>query len=241
MEQQGCKLFESPVLRQVTGETLRPGGFFLTEKAVQFCSFAPGSKVLDVGCGSGASVEFLRNRYKLEAVGVDPSSVLLELGKNRNSQLPLVQGYGERLSFAGDEMDGVFAECTLSLMSDLQKTVSEIYRVLKNNGVFVVNDVYARNPEGVDRLRMLSISSCLRGALIKDELISLLEDQGFRILHWEDHTKLLKQLTGQMIFKYGSMNNFWLKSTAGTVDPNEAHLAMHEAKMGYFQLIALKC
>ncbi|WP_425803840.1 DVU_1556 family methyltransferase [Desulfitobacterium sp. Sab5] len=207
---------------------------------MDFCSFAPGSRILDVGCGSGASVEFLRSEYQLEAVGVDPSEVLLELGKNRNPQLPLVQGYGEKLPFSGEEMDGVFAECTLSLMNDLRETVREIHRVLKNNGLFVVNDVYARNPEGVSRLRKLSVSSCLRGALLQDELISLLEDVGFRILHWEDHTKLLKQLTGEMIFKYGSMNNFWLKSTACTVNPNEAQLAMREAKTGYFQLIALK-
>lgn len=240
MEQQRCQLFESPILRQVTGETIRPGGFFLTEKAVQICAFMPGTKILDVGCGSGASVEFLRDVYQLEAMGVDPSPVLLESGKHRNPQLPLIQGYGERLPFATAEMEGVLAECTLSLMNDLPETIREIYRVLKEDGFLAVNDVYARNPEGVGRLRQLSISSCLRGALIKEELMTLLEDEGFTILHWEDHTGLLKQLTGQMIFTYGSMNNFWLKSTACTVDPKEAQLAMSQAKAGYFQLIARK-
>lgn len=240
MEQQRCRLFESPVLRQVTGETIRPGGFFLTKRAVEICGFVRGTKILDVGCGSGASVEFLRDVYQLEAVGVDPSPVLLSAGKQRNPLLPLVQGVGENLPFEAAEMDGVLAECTLSLMNDLPGTIREIYRVLKDDGLFAINDVYARNPEGVSRLRQLSISSCLRGALIKEELISLLEAQGFTIMHWEDHTGLLKQLTGQMIFTYGSMNNFWLKSTACTVDPNEAQLAMRQAKAGYFQLIAHK-
>lgn len=240
MPQQRCQLFESPVLRRVTGETIRPGGFSLTEKAVHLCAFAPGAKILDVGCGSGASVEFLRDVFKLEAVGLDPSPVLLESGKQRNPLLPLVQGYGEKLPFAVAEMDGVLAECTLSLMNDLPETIKEVHRVLKDNGFFAINDVYARNQEGVGRLRQLSISSCLRGALLKEELINLLEAQGFEIVYWEDHTGLLKQLTGQMIFTYGSMNNFWLKSTACTVDPNEAQLAMRQAKVGYFQLIARK-
>ncbi|MCL5290189.1 MAG: SAM-dependent methyltransferase, partial [Firmicutes bacterium] len=40
-----------------TGGTLRPGGFTLTDKAVQYCGFKPGTTVLDLGCGTGATVE----------------------------------------------------------------------------------------------------------------------------------------------------------------------------------------
>ncbi|MHB1652630.1 MAG: DVU_1556 family methyltransferase [Desulfitobacteriaceae bacterium] len=240
MEQVECKLYESPVLRQVTGETLRPGGFSLTERALQICAFQAGAKILDVGCGSGATVELLRQGFNLEAVGVDPSPFQLELGKQRNPSLPLVLGVGENLPFAAAEMDGVLAECTLSLMTDLRVTIGEIHRVLKDGGRLVVNDVYARNPEGIAGIRRMGVSTCLRGALLKEELVNLLKDQGFEILHWEDHTGLLKQLTGQMIFTFGSMNNFWLKSTSCTVDPAATQQALRQAKVGYFQLIARK-
>lgn len=234
------KLYESPVLRQVMGDTLRPGGFSLTERALQFCTFPAGGRILDVGCGNGATVEYLRRDFNLEAVGVDPSIVQLELGKQRNPSLPLVLGVGENLPFTSGEMDGVLAECTLSLMTDLKAAMGEIYRVLKEGGRLIVNDVYVRNPEGVAGIRAMGVSSCLRGAMLKEELMDLLKDQGFEILLWEDHTGALNQLMGQMIFTFGSMENFWLKSTNCLVDPATIRQTLRRAKIGYCQLIARK-
>jgi arsenite methyltransferase len=234
------KLYESPALRQVMGDTLRPGGFSLTERALQFCTFPAGGKILDVGCGNGATVEYLRRNFNLEAVGVDPSSIQLELGKQRNPSLSLVLGVGENLPFTSEEMDGVLAECTFSLMKDLKAAIEEIYRVLKVGGRLVINDVYARNQEGVAEIRAMGVSTCLRGAMLKEELIDLLKDQGFKILLWEDHTGTLTQLMGQMIFTYGSMENFWLKSTNCLVDPVAIQQSLRLAKIGYCQLIARK-
>lgn len=235
-----CKLFESPAMRQVTGETIRPGGFYLTDRALDFCSLPVGAMVLDVGCGSGATVEYLREVYKFKAVGIDPSELLLSSGRQRKSDLPLFKAYGEDLPFPAGEMDGVLAECTFSLMKDLGQTIREIYRVLKNYGRLVVNDVYARNPDGVQELRQLNVDSCLRGAMTREELVAKLEANDFEIILWEDHTELLKKLTAEMIWTHGSMTEFWLKTSSCTIDPQQAHLAMTKAKMGYFMLIASK-
>lgn len=235
-----CKLYESPLIRQVTGETIRPGGFTLTERAVDACGFGPGAEILDIGCGSGATVEFLRQKFLLNAVGVDPSPVQLQLGKQRNPQLPIIQGCGENLPFGQAVMDGVLAECSMSLMSDLAKAIAEVNRVLKQDGRLVINDVYARNPMGVAPLREMGIATCLRGALLKEELENVLLRQGFKVVLWEDHSQLFKQLAGQMIFTYGSMNSFWLKSSACSIDPDATQRVLREAKIGYFQLIAQK-
>jgi SAM-dependent methyltransferase len=235
-----CKLFESTAVRQVTGETIRPGGFYLTDRAVNFCALPAGAAVLDVGCGSGATVEYLREVYKLDAMGVDPSELLLSAARARKADLPLIQARGEDLPLASGIMDGVLAECTLSLMSDLDRTLSEIHRVLKDDGCLAVNDVYARNPDGIQELRQLTIESCLRGAISKTELTDRIRANGFEIILWEDHTELLKQLTAKMIWTLGSMTEFWLKTASCTIDPREAQLAMAKARMGYFMLIARK-
>lgn len=235
-----CKLFESPAMRQVTGETIRPGGFYLTDRALDFCALPVGATVLDVGCGSGATVEYLREVYKLQAEGVDPSELLLAAARQRKPDLPLVHARGEALPVASGLMDGVLAECTLSVMSDLDRTLQEIYRVLKHDGRLAVNDVYARNPAGIQELRQLKIASCLRGAMTRQELAAKLEANGFKIVIWEDHTALLKQLTVKMIWTHGSMSEFWLKTSSCTIDPHQAQLAMAKARMGYFMLIAVK-
>lgn len=235
-----CKLFESPAMRQVTGETIRPGGFYLTDRALDFCAFPAGATVLDLGCGCGATVEYLREVYRFQAIGVDPSELLLADGRQRKPDLPLLRAWGEDLPFTPGRMDGVLAECTFSLMSDLDRTIREINRVLKADGRLVVNDVYARNPAGIQELQQLNIDSCLRGAITKKELIAKLEANGFEIILWEDHTDLLKHLTAKMIWTHGSMTEFWLKTSSCTIDPHQAQLAMAKAKMGYFMLIAVK-
>lgn len=236
------KLYESDVLRQTTGDTLRPGGFSLTDLGVENCDFLPGAEVLDVGCGNGATVERLVSLYHLRAIGLDPSEGLLESGRKKNPGLNLIRGLGEDLPFAGNQMDGVFAECALSVMEDLDKSLKEIFRVLKPGGWLVINDVYARNPDGLKPLQELNLDSCIRRALPKEQLINKLVGQGFNLVHWTDHTNLLTQLTVNLIMTHGSMTKFWLKSSScsGSVDPILAQAAIKQAKMGYFQLIAKK-
>lgn len=58
-----CTVYENKDMRGVTGDTLRPGGMFLTDRAVKICDFKNGDKILDVGCGMGATVEKLKNIY----------------------------------------------------------------------------------------------------------------------------------------------------------------------------------
>lgn len=236
------KLYESDLLRQTTGDTLRPGGFYLTDLGVKNCNFFPDARVLDVGCGSGATVERLVSMYQLRAVGLDPSEVLLESGKKNNSALNLIRGVGEDLPFPANYMDGVFAECALSVMEDLDQVLREIFRVLKPGGWLVTNDVYARNPDGLQGLQELKLFSCIRRALPKEQLINKFVEQGLSIVHWSDHTDLLTQLTVDLIMTHGSMTQFWLKSSScsGLVDPILAQTAIKQAKMGYFQLIAKK-
>ena len=240
MKNDRIKLYESDVLRLATGDTLRPGGFFLTDLGVERCDFLPGARVLDVGCGSGATVEHLVSVFNLQAIGLDPSEVLLESGRKKNPGLNLIRGLGEDLPFPVNDMDGVFAECTLSVMEALDQVIKEIFRVLKPGGWLVINDVYARNPDGLKLLQELNFDSCIRRALPKEQLINKLIEQGFNIVNWSDHTNLLTQLTVNLIMAHGSMTEFWLKSSSCSVDPSLAQAAIKQAKMGYFQMIAQK-
>jgi len=238
----GLSLYESDALSLVTGDTLRPGGFVLTDLGVKQCAFLPGDQVLDLGCGNGATVERLVSLYQLQATGLDASERLLELGNHKHPGLDLIRGVGEELPFEADHMDGILCECTLSVMDDLDQVLKEIFRVLKPGGRLVIQDVYARNPEGLKPLKALNLDSCIRSALPKETYLDKLLAQGFNLIHWSDHTRLLTQLTVNLIMTHGSMAEFWLKSSScsGSVDPILVQAAMKQAKMGYFQLIAQK-
>ena len=42
-----CNAYESETMREALGDTLRPGGFALTEKGVQLCKITANDSVLD--------------------------------------------------------------------------------------------------------------------------------------------------------------------------------------------------
>jgi SAM-dependent methyltransferase len=216
-----CLVYESGPVRDATGDTIRPGGFYLTRLALDRCGFKPGAKVLDVGCGTGATVEYLI-QCGIDAVGIDPSEALLEAGRRRNPGLPLMHGSGESIPFAGCAMDGVFAECSLSLISDTERAIFEMHRVLKSGGWLVLTDVYVRNAAFINELRLLPLGCCVTGALPGEEFARKLVLQGFDVILWEDHTKLLKELTARLIWSHGSMDSFWRKMLySGGIPPEE--------------------
>lgn len=76
-----CVLFENPIFDELFDGAIRPGGLSITKRAMELCKFEKGAKILDVGCGYGATVEYLQNNYDVEAMGIDLSTVLIEKGK----------------------------------------------------------------------------------------------------------------------------------------------------------------
>jgi arsenite methyltransferase len=231
--------YESKDMTCVLGDTLRPGGFELTDKGVEFCSFSEGNKILDIGCGRGATVEYLEQKFLLNSFGIDPSKVLLKEGKSKNPKLKIEEGIGEAIPFENESMNGIFAECTLSLM-EVEKTIKEVHRVLKKQGFFIITDVYAKNPEYVKLLDEFSFNSCMRGLHDLEKLKNKLEDLGFKIVLFEDYTELLKQLMVKIIFSYGSMNVFWSKAASCSNNCLQFQEVLSKCKVGYFLLIAKK-
>ena len=235
-------VYESSCMQEATGETLRPGGFKLTEQAVHFCALNKQMRILDLGCGMGATASHLYQKYGMKVVGIDPSPKLLDIAKAKNPFATFVRGSGDALPFDNNQFECVLAECTLSLMNDLHVSLKEVYRVLENGGWFVINDVYAKIPEALSSMDNFSMTSCMRGMHDLLSLKEMLEMLGFEIVLVEDCSQLLKELMVKIIFSHGSMGAFWGK----TIEGEEAHTScsfdhnIKQCKPGYFMLIAKK-
>ena len=234
-----CNAYESESMHETLGDTLRPGGFSLTEKSVQYCKISAGDKVLDLGCGQGATVNYLYEKHNIRATGVDPSQKLIEESKKQYEYADFFLGKGEKLPFGNDSFHCVFAECTLSLM-DIDCTLKQVNRVLKENGWFIITDVYARNPEKLSELNEFSINSCMRGLHNLPRLIEKLEQTGFIIALSEDCSHLLKEVLVKAVFSYGSMSAFWNITGQGCIDGYNFSETLKKCKPGYFILIARK-
>lgn len=235
-----CNAYESNSMIEITGDTIRPGGFKLTEKGFDFCSFKNTDVLLDLGCGTGATIGYLYEKYNISASGIDPSEKLLDSARKKYTFADFKIGIGENLPYENDSFNGVFAECTLSLINDLESTLSEVYRVLKDQGYFIINDVYAANPEHMPELNNFKIKSCIRGLHDLNVLKQRLERIGFNIIYFEDCSNLLKELLVKIIFLYGSMSCFWSKTADNCINGSEFHEILKLCKPGYFMLIAQK-
>lgn len=97
--------------------------------------FSRRKTALDVGCGTGAVLQWL-NTHGFEATGLDMSDLALNFCKEK--KLVAIKGLADQLPCPDNSFDLVTALDVLEHLDDDKKAVKEIYRVLKPGGVCVV-------------------------------------------------------------------------------------------------------
>ncbi|MEX1014506.1 MAG: L-histidine N(alpha)-methyltransferase [Candidatus Paceibacterota bacterium] len=119
----------------------------LTELMVEKAGIDSNSKILDLGCGNGESSIQLADEFKCEVVGVDISGVRIKNAKEKlqKSKLSLLvkflKGTATNLPFENNEFTHVWSQSTIYHVHNKDKALKEIYRVLKNDGIFVFDDL----------------------------------------------------------------------------------------------------
>lgn len=235
-----CRVYEQIAATDLAVEGIRPGGIGLTERALDWCRFSPSSRILDVGCGTGVTLHRLSRVHKMSAIGLDAASVLLSQNRKRNPDFLLVRADAADLPFPDKHADGLLAECSLSVMNKPDIVLDEFRRVLKNGGKLILSDVYATNPDCIDQLAGMPEHCCMRGAVSRKQLMERLTTRSFRVDLWEDHSDRLTEFAVQLVFSYGSMNQFWLRTGSESVDLDTIQRAVSLARPGYYLLIAEK-
>ena len=209
-------------------EGVRPGGLMLTKRLVDYCNFPQGARTVDMGCGTGTTVEYLQDVRGLCAVGIDLSVALLAQGKERNADLRLIQCPGEGLPFTDHSVDGVLAECSLSIMPNVSRVLDEINRILIPGGKLGITDLYTQD-------RDCNFSTCgATGIMTYDELSQVLADHGFKIIVFEDQSRLLREFVAGFIMAHGSAEKLW--ECVGRRSNDQKKQAL-----GYYLLMAEKC
>lgn len=230
-----CNLYEQQFFRSAAGNELRPGGLRLTEELANECDLQPGWRVLDVGCGVGATVSFLTRRWGVKAVGLDRSARFIEEARVRDPENIWVQGEARQIPFPDRYFDAVFSECFLSTQEHPLEVLREIRRVLRPDGWLAVTDMYFRRPDEAPSSGCLPSNTCLSGAIGKAMTLALLKQSGLCVLAWRDRSDVLKSFVASMIFSYGSLDSFW-NAALGERESLRESVVM--ASPGYYLLIA---
>ncbi|HEY6879405.1 MAG TPA: methyltransferase domain-containing protein [Polyangiales bacterium] len=102
----------------------------------------PGSKVLDVGCGTGRLGDYVANILGPESrvFGVDPLPLRIEIAARKNPRFEASVGRAEDLTqFADGTFDALYANSVFHWVEDKPKALREFFRVLKPGGRFAIN------------------------------------------------------------------------------------------------------
>lgn len=100
--------------------------------------------ILDIATGTGDLAINLVKTGAEQIIGLDISKGMLEVGKKKvadkdlNSTIKMIVGDSENLPFADHSFDAVTVAFGVRNFENLDKGLSEIYRVLKPSGTFVV-------------------------------------------------------------------------------------------------------
>lgn len=200
-------------------ELKRPGGFEITSKAFLLCNFKSDSKILDIGCGSGATVNFLTDNFMFDAIGIDIDFNIISGSKK------IIRASSQNIPLLDRSIDGIIMECSFSLMENQGSVLQECSRVLKNKGKLIITDMYARGEAA-------QFSGCLGKVDTKENIISLLNENLFEVEHYEDFTHQLQTMWGQMIFEKGIEAFYCELGVKSDI--------MKKVKCGYYLLIAEK-
>lgn len=230
-------LYEQEELFEVTGGTLRPGGIALTAEILTYSGLTPGSAVLDLGCGPGHTLALMASSFGLLPTGLDPSAAMLAKAARQAPTAALLQGTAIAIPCDSGSFDGVISECVLSLTGDIDASLWEMARVLKPGGLLLLTDIYRK--ESQPQVDLPGLKSCLTQALPLEEIEEGLDLAGFTLLSFRDRSDLLKQLAGQIIFTYGSLEKFW-QLFMGIEAARRTCCALFASPPGYYVLIAQK-
>lgn len=164
------------------GASFRPGGWKLTEKAIELCAFPKGAKLCDMGCGEGMTVKKLRE-MGFNAVGIEPSDAI--------SGEHIIRAIAENTGLESAAYDGVLFECSLSLCN-VPLALKEADRMLKKGGKIMVSDLFSETSREKD-------GGAVKKVFSKEEIISEVKNAGFDSILFEDHSHDMVTFYLQMI------------------------------------------
>ncbi len=114
------------------------------KKVVEIIAKTKANRVLDIATGTGDLAINLAKTDAKEIIGLDISPGMLEVGrkkitdKNLDNKITMTLGDSENLPFEDNSFDAVTVAFGVRNFEDLEKGLSEIYRVLKPSGTFVI-------------------------------------------------------------------------------------------------------
>ncbi len=135
------KFFEFPIFKRL----LRPLNIDLK-----------GKKILEAGCGAGYGIEIISKAYSPKeyyAFDLNEDMVKKSHRRIKKNNLPakVFQGNITKLPFISNRFDVVLIFTVLHHVPKWQKAIREVHRILKPNGIVLINEINQRSLDRFER------------------------------------------------------------------------------------------
>ena len=153
-----------------------------------------GSKILEIGCGTGRDAKELV-KLGFDYVGIDASEGMLKAAKSNVKAGKFEVGDFYKLNFPSDTFDGFWAAASLLHVpkGEIDKVILEIRRVIKRDGVgFISVKQKSTIDEGIIKESRGGGIERYFSFYVKNELKDILERNGFSVLNitkMEDYSR----------------------------------------------------
>jgi len=123
------------------------GGFASIDRLAELCRITKETRILEVGCGTGANACYLAEKFGCAVVGIDIAEHMVGQATKRAAEL----GFSDHVTFnVGDAYRLGFPDATfdavvtvfVSQFLDPAKAFPEFVRVLRDGGRLGVNEMY---------------------------------------------------------------------------------------------------
>ena len=155
--------------------------------AINHAKAQSGEVCVDLGSGRGNDVIRLAEDVgeKGFVYGIDISEGMIakanaNLEKFEVQNAKILKAELESLPLRNDSVNLIISNCTINHASDKPAVWSEVYRILKKGGRFVISDIYATQPIAEEyRNDPAAVAECWAGSVTRAEYLTMLEDAGF--------------------------------------------------------------
>ncbi len=134
--------------------------------------------LLDIGCGTGFMAAHWQRQHT-EVCALDLSLDMLNVAKAKNSASWYVQADAEQLPFANSSFSACCSNLSLQWCQDLKRPVTEMYRVLKQQGCAIFSTLIAGSLNELSMAwQSIDQASHVNGFLSQEQLLQVLSSIG---------------------------------------------------------------
>jgi len=125
---------------------IHPGGYAATQLLIEKLEIQPDDKILEIGCGTGATLVEIASKYNIQLYGVDILDEMLITAGERTKQSGLEHKINlqkaevnKPLPFEKGTFDKIYLESVIGFqgIGTFKVMLAEIHRLLKKGGLYI--------------------------------------------------------------------------------------------------------